>query len=343
MAHDRLSGRARSLGSVSVEIRRLGEGDVPALIACTRRCYGESYPESDFYEPSYIRSELRARRLLSVGALVGDRVVGHIGTRIGIPGDVVAETIAGIVDPDYRGRGLMSRMGGQMVAGYGDLGIVATRHIATGAHDRTQRNIAAAGAVATGVLLGHIPAGTNYRGIEHGFGEARIAAVVYFHAFGSLGPLDVYLPSHCAELVADLYTQLGLERRLVPGDGSSSAWPGSVRHDTRRGISWLRFGSLAGDAAQSASELDDMLRQSQAVAYADVPIADGRAPELLDLLHERGFCFGALLPGTAASEAIRMQRLAGVSIAPWATVTASPGGRALLEWISHEHERMPNT
>jgi ribosomal protein S18 acetylase RimI-like enzyme len=116
-----------------VEIRRLGEHDVPALIACTRRCYGESYPESDLYEPSYIRSELRARRLLSVGAVVGSRVVGHVGTRIPIPGDAVAETIAGIIDPDYRGMGLTSRMGGQMVADYRDLGIVATRHIATGA------------------------------------------------------------------------------------------------------------------------------------------------------------------------------------------------------------------
>lgn len=330
-----------------VEIRRLGENDVPALIACTRRCYGESYPESDFYEPSHIRSELRARRLLSVGALVGGRVVGHIGTRIPIPGDAVAETIAGIIDPDYRGMGLMSRMGGRMVADYRDLGIVATRHIATGAHDRTQRNIASSGGVATGVLLGHIPAGTDYRGIEHDFGDARIAAVVYFQAFGPLGPLDVHLPGHYAELVGDLYKELELERRLVPrthtssADGSTGAWTGSVHHDTRRGISSLRFGSLAGDATRPAIEfVGEVLPQCQAVAYADVPIADRRAPQLLDLLRERGFCLGALLPGTGASEAIRMQRLSGTPIAPRATVTASFGGRALLEWISREYERI---
>ena len=331
-----------------VEIRRLGEDDVPALIACTRRCYGESYPESDFYEPSYIRSELHARRLLSVGALVGSRVVGHVGTRIPIPGDAVAETIAGMVDPDYRGLGLMPRMGGQMVADYRDLGLVATRHIATAAHGRTQRNIASSGGVATGVLLGHIPAGTDYRGIQHGFGDARIAAVVYFHMFGRLGSLDVHLPEQYAKLVADLYNQLELDRRLVlpthtgsatPGS-STRSWAGSLHHDTRRGVSLLRFGSLAGNATPPASELvDEMLSQCQGVAYADVPIADRHAPQLLDLLHERGFCFGALLPGTAASEAIRMQRLSGTSIAPWATVTASSGGRALLDWISREYER----
>jgi hypothetical protein len=338
-----MSGRREEV----VEIRRLGEHDVPALIACTRRCYGESYPESDFYEPSYIRRELQVGRLLSVGALVGSRVVGHVGTRIPIPGDAVAETIAGIVDPDYRGMGLMSRMGRLMVADYRGLGIVATRHIATGAHDRTQREIASSGGVATGVLLGHIPAGTDYRGIEHGFGDARIAAVVYFHAFGRLSPLDVHVPARCAALVSDLYAQLELERRPVPGtavsappDSSARPWVGSVHHDTRRGISWLRFGSLAGDAARPANELvGEVLSQCQEVTYADVPVADRRAPQLLDRLYDSSFCFGALLPGTSESEAIRMQRLSGASIAPWATVTASPGGRALLEWIYCDYER----
>jgi Acetyltransferases len=339
-----MSGRSDE----AVAIRRLSEDDVPALIDCTRRCYGESYPEPDFYEPSYIRSELQGRRLLSVGALVGCRVVGHLGLRIPIAGDAVAETIAGIVDPDYRGMGLMSRMGAQMAADYRERGIVAMRHIATGAHDRTQRNIASSGGVATGVLLGHIPAGTDYRGIEHRFGAARIAAVVYFQSFGRLGALDVHLPGHCAELVTDLYKQLGLDRRLVPRtlmataalDSATRAWAGSVHHDTRRGISSLRFGSLSGDATRPAIEfVSEVLPQCQAVAYADVPIADRQAPELLDLLRERGFCFGALLPGTAASEVIRMQRLSGAPIAPWATVTASSGGRALLEWICREYER----
>ncbi len=85
--------------------------------------------------------------------------------------------------------------------------------------------------------------------------------------------------------------------------------------------------------------VDEVLEGCQAIVYADVPLADRRGPALLDLLHERGFIFGALLPGTAASEAMRMQRLAGASIAPWSAITASPEGRALLGWIAGEYER----
>ena len=65
-----------------VEVRVLTENDVEALIACLRRCYGESYTEPEFYDSSYLRAELRARRLFSVGAMVGPRLVGHLGTRM---------------------------------------------------------------------------------------------------------------------------------------------------------------------------------------------------------------------------------------------------------------------
>jgi hypothetical protein len=323
-----------------VEIRGLNEDDVPALIACVRRCYGESYTEPEFYDADHLRRELRAGRLLCVAAFVGERVVGHIGTRVPVAGDAIADTIAGIVDPDYRGMGLTVRIGAHMVAGYAELGIVGTRHLATGAHIRTQRPIVSSGGVATGVLLGHVPVGTDYRGIEHRFAVARIGVVVYFQSYhhGRLGALDVFLPDRYADRVTDLYERLAIERRHLP-TGPSRPWVGSAHHDALRGISSLRFGVLAGADAPAAIDLiDKELPRCQPVAYADVPIADPRAPELIDLLHARGFFFGALLPGTAVSEAIRLQRLTNAPIAPDAIATASPEGRTLLEWIGELYE-----
>ena len=154
-----------------IEIRDLGPDDVPSLIACVRSCYGESYTEPEFYDPAFLRAELDEHRLLSVGALVGGRIVGHVGTRIARPGDSIADTVGGIVDPAYRGRGLTSAMGAHMVSHYDSVGIAGVRHLTTGAHDRTQRLIVASGGVATGVLLGHVASRTDYRGIEHGFGN----------------------------------------------------------------------------------------------------------------------------------------------------------------------------
>jgi GNAT superfamily N-acetyltransferase len=331
-----------------IEIRMLGEDDVPALIALIRRCYGESYTEPEFYDASWLRIALASDRLVSVGAVVGSRVVGHIGTRIPIPGDVIVDTVGGVVDPTYRGLGLTARMGARMAADHRDRGIVAARHVATGAHDRTQRLIADSGGVATGVLLGHVPAGTDYRGIEHGFGDSRIGVVVYFQMWGRLDQLDVYLPERYADQVVDLYAQVGLERHVSRRQLTASSkgtpavlgWAGSASHDAQHGIAWLRFGELADDTARPAIELLEATRsRSQPVTYADVPIADPRSVELIELLNRRGFFFGALMPGTAGSEAIRLQRLDDVPIEPHAIVTASPQARLLLGWITAQYEQ----
>jgi len=327
---------------MGVEVRELGEDDVASLIACIRRCYGESYTEHEFYDAEYIQSELRAGRLISAGALVGTDLVGHIGTRVRSRGDVVADTVCGVVDPDYRGRGLMRRVGAQMTARYGELGIAATIHFATGAHDRTQRLIVASGAVPTGALLGHIAIGTEYRGINHAFVDNRIGVVVYVQMIGHLDALDVYLPEPYAERVADLYEQLALDRRLRGrnhAQGSLRSWIGTADHDPRRGISSLRFGSLAGAASVPAIELvEQPAFHSQRVAYADVPIADPRGVELVALLEENGFFYGALLPGTVGTEAIRLQRLLDAPVAPQAIVTANAYGRSLLDWIVQQYE-----
>jgi hypothetical protein len=183
--------------------------------------------------------------------------------------------------------------------------------------------------------------------MKHGFGQARIGAVVYFQSFGPLDALDVYLPERFAERAEAIYRELGLTRRVwttrparCDAAETASHWRGSVHHDVGQGISWLRFGSLDRTAGQPATEaLERALLESQAIAYADVPIADPNSLAILDLLHERGFCFGALLPGNGEVEAIRVQRLPGAHVAPEAIITASPGGRSLLEWITRDYEQ----
>ena len=332
-----------------IEIRALGEDDAPALVALIRRCYGESYTEPEFYDALVLRAELASHRLVSIGAVIGRRVIGHLGTRIPIPGEVIVDTVGGVVDPDYRGFGLTARMGARMVADYPERGIVVARHIATGAHDRTQRLLVTSGAVATGVLLGHVPAGTDYRGIEHGFGDSRIGVVVYVQTYGRVDPLEVCVPDAYADTIVSLYAQLGIERRVVPRAdvgsthaGAARGWVGSAVHDAHHGISSFRFGELAGPASRPVIELLDVARSSsQTVAYADVPIADPRGVELIERLNQDGYFFGALLPGTAGSEAIRLQRVVDAPIAPQSIVTASPQGQALLDWITSQYEHKP--
>lgn len=296
--------------SATVQIRDLSPHEAEALVACFRRCYGETYPEAIFYQAPALAAALREGRLFSKVAVTRDaRIVGHLGTRLLSPGDCVAETVGGIVDPGQRGQGLLRALGGAMLGVYRELSLAGIWLFATGAHLRTQRPILAASGRATGVLLGHIPAGTDYRGMGHDFGAARIGAVVFYQPLGTAPPLEIHPPEPYRELLRELYGALDLQRR--EGVAGNVGLPGgSCIHDPRRGVSWLRFGRLAGAKTRTVEHLlEDVASRGAPIVYAEVPLCEPGAPALVARLRAAGCCFGALLPGSERSETLRLQRI----------------------------------
>jgi len=321
-----------------IEIRELVPRDVDALAACVRRCYGSSYSLSDFYDLDWLRSQLATGRLLSVGACVGQRIVGHIGVSVVSPGDPVGDTVAGIVEPSFRGQGLVRQMGEVLFSAFTQRGIVATRHIATGAHLRTQRPLAESGAVETGVLLGHLPASTDYHGVGRSFGGARIGAVVFFQSHGDIGILDVHVAPRYHDAIGAIYRRAGLVRRIIESvppqsrAGSARAVASiNVRSDSHAGVSTIGF-SAEPDHRLSTERLDAVLTGNVDVEYVDVPLCHVDGPQIVEWLRCRSFAFGSLLPGTASTERLRMQRVSATT-RPDLIQFATPEGRRLRNWI----------
>lgn len=320
--------------STDVRILDLEASHVDALIACVRRCYGETYADPTFGDAGMLATALREGRLRSKVAVAGDgRVVGHLGTRVLFPGDCVAETVGGVVDPDFRGRHLLRDLGSAQMEVYREWALAGIWLFSTGAHLGTQKLIAAGSARATGVLLGHVPAGTDYREIGHDFGTARIGSIVFYQPLAPAPPLEVHLPAEYRDLLRELYGLLSFERREHP-QAAVSAPGGSCQHDPSRGIVQMRFGRLAGGERREVGPLlAELQTLSAPVAYADVPLCEPGAPALVTHLRETGFHFGALLPGSERSETLRLQRLASELVAPERIVLGSPQIEALLEAV----------
>ncbi len=324
-------------GPDELAIRNLEPSDLDSLIECVRRCYGDSYPEADFYDRDALNEQLITGRLISNIAVTPEGgVAGHIGARTPFPGDLVADSIAGFVDPAYRGHRVIYRAGAAMARRFLDRGVRGLRHCTTGAHDRTQRPIVAAGGVATGVLLGHAPAGTDFREIGHDFGNARIGVVVYYQGFEALPPLSIHPPTRYADRIEAFAREIGIERTIVSEHtASSETFAAEVHHDRHSGISHFR---LTAERAQEDRALAGLLEAEASrcgpVGYVDVPLCDPRAARQIDWLAEHGFFFGAWLPGTAKSEMLRMQRIVDAEVAPEKIRINARGGNELLHWIA---------
>jgi hypothetical protein len=315
---------------------------MPGLVECVRRCYGDTYGEPGFYDAAWLVRQQRSGRLLSIGACAEGRVVGHLGMTVASRGDVVGDTVAAMVEPDYRGQGLVHRMGRVLYAAFQANGVVATRHLATGTHLRTQRPLVDSGAIPTGVLLAHVQAGTQFRGVGHRFGDRRIGVVAYFQRYGDLGGLDVYLPVRYATMLTELYERAGLVRHSDSRTGATTtARRGAptaavtTQRNARASVVVVRIAATL-DARISTDELAYELESRPEVSYVDVPLPHPDCPATVEWLRREGFAFGALLPGTIDSEFLRMQNLPADRAKPDAIECATAEGARLRDWIAAE-------
>ena len=284
-----------------MDIRDLAVDDVDELVSCVKRCYGDTYADDDFYEPDVLRAAVQSGRLVSkVAVTAGGRVVAHLGSRLPVPGDRVAETVGGFVDPEHRGQNLLRTLGAKLVRGYRRLGLRGIRHTATGSHLQTQRQISGAGGVVTGALLGHIPAATEYRAMEATGGKLRIGAFVFYHPIEPLPALEVDVPDRLWPAVSRVYDAAGLVRRRVSPPAGEPPRYRATR--LRRRDAWV----LAFDP--DGEVLDEVLAPHP-VVYVDVPIARPGAGGALGEALARGFAYGALYPGSESSELLRLQRV----------------------------------
>jgi len=94
--------------SIPVTIREFAEGDEEGVATLIYKNYGHSYIKDLFYYPQKI-AELHGKKFHSVVAESAGSIVGHFAFIL-IPESTIAEIGIVVVDPLFKGRGLMNRM-----------------------------------------------------------------------------------------------------------------------------------------------------------------------------------------------------------------------------------------
>ena len=123
-----------------VLIRPLEAADAEALRRCFEYCYGGTYVEASFYDPSEIRSRLADGRLRSVVAVnSAGEIVGHMGLTRRSGDAVTADAGNTVVDPRYRNQKLAARIGARLFGVCRDAGLIGFHHYPTTAHPIMQK------------------------------------------------------------------------------------------------------------------------------------------------------------------------------------------------------------
>jgi GNAT superfamily N-acetyltransferase len=315
-------------------VRALAPGEAPALTRCFRRCYGDTYPAGEFYDAEAIRRRLADGSLRSVAAVTAaGEIVGHTALSVRHPGARVAEAGNTVVDPAYRGRGLLAELGLALAERCHADGFAGFVHYPTTAHELMQRASVKTGGVETGLMLDYVASGAEYLGIEER-PAGRLAATVVYQPITALPPGEVILPERYRALLEELYEALGAERTF--GRGRPPAGRSSIRTaaSAREGILRHSVEAIGADLAEQAAP-----PAGTPLTLIDLPLADPGAGHAVEALTRSGFCFCGLLPEFAAADVLRLQLLGEDAFGARRPNLANAGARRLLDYIAADAAR----
>jgi RimJ/RimL family protein N-acetyltransferase len=162
------------------EIRQIRTEDIPHLIECVRRCYGDSYPSAMMYDPVLLQEALDNKLMYSVVAIgPNGRVIGHCALTFEGPHDHSPEVGKMIVDPDFRGHHIADAMAKERIAIAKELGLSGFWGACVTNHPYSQEEMISLGAVETGTLLGVSEPNTVMEGLQN-FSDSRRSVIIAY-------------------------------------------------------------------------------------------------------------------------------------------------------------------
>jgi anti-sigma regulatory factor (Ser/Thr protein kinase)/predicted GNAT family N-acyltransferase len=190
-------------------IRALDDAFALQIARLVYRGYGYSYVYGDVYYPDRIRAHFQSGMLMSWGAVTASgQLVGHLALAKESAESGALEWGVAVVDPRWRGMGLMERMlQAAMAHAAGRDEKVLCAHAVT-AHPYTQKTCLKFGFQPIALLLGYAPATLKFRGIGEGL-KQRESTFLAARCTHPLPPMPLHLPRRHAPALLRLLDALG--------------------------------------------------------------------------------------------------------------------------------------
>lgn len=283
------------------EVRPLNEADALRLARLVYRSYGYSYVSEFLYYPERIAARLREGTLQSwVAAAEDGQIAGHAALMRASPSAEAVEWGIAVVDPRWRGQGLMKRVSNEAVRHAGATGAsVLFAHAVTN-HPYTQKACSDLALTSTALLLGFAPANLKFRHIHDALRQ-RESTFIAMRLLKALPAQTVYLPPRHAHALQRLAgsVDIGLNdaagSRHAQASNDASAFDSLIEPAVNVAmVNLLQAGDdLAGALARERRRL---CREKVDVIYLNIDLSQADAPYAVDVAEADGFFLAGLCP-----------------------------------------------
>ena len=295
---------------ITPEIRPLKIEDIPQLIDCIKRCYGDSYPFHELYDPVALQKIVEDELMYSVVAEHPDgHLIGHCALTFDNTHNTSPEAGKMVVDPDFRGHHIAESMARMRIEIAKELGLVGFWTDCVTNHPYSQDEMIAFGAQETGVLLGAAPS-REMAGLQN-FTDTRMSFLSCYLPLKEQVK-TIYLPSNHIDFASDLAKRVNVNRVILeskaPGSGKSEY---SVTVNPATQMANIKVQYIGEDFSSAISaELIKLESQNLAFMMLNLPISQEAAALAFTQLEEMGFFWGAWLPNySAQGDFLRLQKL----------------------------------
>jgi N-acetylglutamate synthase-like GNAT family acetyltransferase len=325
---------------ITPEIRRLKVEDIPQLIECIRRCYGDSYPFHDMYDPVALQKIVDDKMMYSVVAQHPDgHLIGHCALTFDSTHNTTPEAGKMVVDPDYRGHHIAESMAKMRIDIAKELDLVGFWTDCVTNHPYSQHEMIAFGAQETGMLLGASPS-REMAGLQN-FTDTRMSFLsCYLPLKEQIS--TIYLPQHHLDFVGDLAQQINVKRIIVQsnaiGTGKSEF---NIRVNSETQTANIKVLHIGEDfSSEISTELTKLESLNLAFIMLNLPISQEGAALAFSQLENMGFFWGAWLPNySAQGDVLRLQKL-HESVNVDEITCARPQGENIKKYVISEWNRV---
>jgi RimJ/RimL family protein N-acetyltransferase len=296
---------------ISPEITTLSLEDIPHLINCVRRCYGDSYTNPVMYDAAQLKDAIVTKKMYSIVAkLENNQIIGHCALTFDGPQNTSPEAGKMMVDPDYRGHHIAELIAKKRIEIAQFLGLPGFWTECVTNHPYSQHEMIAFNAKETGLFIGDVPPTFAMQGLQN-FSDTRMSLLAFYLPLKDR-PHDIYVPSQHTEHLKSLLASLNLERNLINSDAQGT---GETRIrteiDPEDQVANITIDHIGKDLIASVNaELQKIESLNIASAYLDLPITEKAAANAYMQLEDLGFFWGSWIPNySTQGDILRLQKI----------------------------------
>jgi RimJ/RimL family protein N-acetyltransferase len=327
--------------TISPTITALDLDDIPHLIDCVRRCYGESYTNPIMYDAEQLREAIVTKKMYSIVAkLENNQIIGHCALTFEDAENASPEAGKMMVDPDYRGHHIAELIAKKRIEIAESLGLLGFWTECVTNHPYSQHEMIAFNAKETGLFIGDVPPTFAMQGLQN-FSDTRMSLLTFYLPLKDR-PHQIYAPSQHSDHLNDLLVSLNLERSIsntmTKGSGKTKIKTEIDSEDQVANISINHIGEDLVAAVQI--ELQKIESLNLASAYLDLPIAQEAAANAYMELEALGFFWGSWIPHySTQGDILRLQKIYQ-SVNVNEIICAREQGEEVKQFVVSEWERV---